>query len=217
MIRTVIFDFDGTIADTAGGIIRTMQRTLELMGLPMKDEASIRHTIGLPLVRSVSLIGVPDDRIDEGTRIYREQFDIIALPNIHLFNGVLETLDILRGKGISLAIATSRSSRSLEAILAAEGIRDRFLELGTVNGNYKPKPAPDMCLYLLDRMNAKASETLVVGDTVFDLEMGRNAGCLTCGVTYGNHDRATLLTVRPDYLVDDFREITQIAGIREND
>ena len=208
MIRTVIFDFDGTLADTSEGIVRTMQATLRKMGLPVTDEFTIRQAIGLPLAGSVSVGGhVPDDRVDEGVRTYRELFDGIALPIISLFDGVKETLEELKRRGITCAIATSRGSRSLDIILNSNGIADCFDFKATSNGDYRPKPAPDMVLYILDQLGAKAEETLVVGDTTFDIDMGNAAHCHTCGVTYGNHDRAKLLTSRSDHIADRMTDI----------
>ena len=70
-----------------------------------------------------------------------------------------------------------------------------------------PKPAPDLALLLLERLDARPEESLVVGDTIFDLQMGRAAGCRTCGVTWGNQDRPTLQTASPDWILDDIRDL----------
>lgn len=210
MIRTVIFDFDGTLADTSLGIVKTMQATLEKMGLPVTDEHTIRQCIGLPLAGSVKFGGnVPDNRVEEGVRTYRELFDGIAMPSITLFDGVKDTLLELKRRGYALSIATSRGTRSLSLILEAHGISDIFDFIATSNGNYKPKPAPDMVLYILEQLGAKAEETIVIGDTTFDIDMGSSAGCATCAVTYGNHDRATLLTSRPDHIADRMPDILE--------
>lgn len=93
MINTIIFDFDGTLADTSEGIIRTMRATLERMGLPVTDDATIRNSIGLPLAGTMTVGGnVPDERVEEGVQTYRELFDSVAMPGITLFDGVKETI-----------------------------------------------------------------------------------------------------------------------------
>lgn len=72
------------------------------------------------------------------------------------------------------------------------------------------KPSPDMVELILRETNTPKEDTLVVGDTVFDIIMGKNAGVKTCGVTYGNHPREKLLTSNPDWLVDDFSQLSTL-------
>lgn len=213
MTRYVIFDFDGTLADTSEGIVKTVQATLTTMGLPQQSVAQIRSTIGLPLSDTIRLGGcVPEERVEEGVKIYREKFFSVASEHIRLFPGVKETLLEMRETGIRLAIATSRGSNSLGVILNEYGVDGIFDEMATSSDNYEPKPSPEMVLKLMERLGAGKDETLVVGDTTFDLLMGKRAGCRTCGVSYGNHDRATLASVSPDFIVDSFPEIKRIVA-----
>ena len=208
MTRYVIFDFDGTLADTSEGIVKTVAATLSIMDLPQQPVAQIKATIGLPLCETIRLGGrVPDERVEEGVRIYREKFFEVATDHIKLFPGVKETLLELHSAGVRLAIATSRGSNSLGVILRNYGIDGIFDEMATSSDNYEPKPSPEMVLKLMERLGATADETLVVGDTTFDLLMGKRAGCRTCGVSYGNHDRSTLASASPDLIVDTFPEI----------
>lgn len=212
MTGYIIFDFDGTLADTSEGIVKTVQTTLDTMGLPQQPAAQIKSTIGLPLSETIRLGGcVPEGRVEEGVKIYRETFFSVATEHIKLFPGVKETLLEMHGAGIRLAIATSRGSNSLGVILNAYGIDGIFDEMATSSDNYEPKPSPEMVLKLMERLGAGKDETLVVGDTTFDLLMGKRAGCRTCGVSYGNHDRATLASASPDFIVDSFPEIKNAA------
>lgn len=114
MTGFVIFDFDGTLADTSEGIVKTVQTTLAAMGLPQQPVAQIKSTIGLPLSETIRLGGcVPEGRVEEGVKIYRETFFSVATGHIKLFPGVKETLLEMHSAGIRLAIATSRGSNSL--------------------------------------------------------------------------------------------------------
>ena len=106
-----------------------------------------------------------------------------------------------------LAIATSRGRESLVNLLESHGIRQYFSVLGTVECAPVPKPAPDTVFYVLDRLGARAEESVVIGDTAFDIEMGRRAGCRTCGVTYGNHDRVRLEAAEADWIIDSIKEL----------
>lgn len=207
-IKNIVFDFDGTIADTNTGIVKTMQAMLDIIGCPQTSPETMTKAIGLPLRECLRNGGnLPEERLDEAMRVYREQFDIIAYKHVSIFPGVREGLEAFRKEGVCMAIATSRSLRSLKMLLKQFALEDYFSCLATVESVTNHKPAPDTVLYVLDQLSLDASETLVVGDTTFDLIMGQGAGCRTCGVTYGNHDKEMLASANPDLIVDSFLEI----------
>ena len=210
-IRTLIFDFDGTLADTADGIVATATETLRRMGVDGVTPEEIRATIGLPLGASLRIAGhLPEEKEAEAVAIYRELFAQLELSQIRLYPGVAETVREFAGQGIPMAIATSRGCNSLEQILSGWGLSAYFPVRATSADGFPSKPAPDMVLALLERLGAKAGETLVVGDTTFDIEMGNRAHCRTCAVTYGNHARERLLTASPTWLIDEFAALKQL-------
>ena len=133
----------------------------------------------------------------------------MGAPEIQLFPGVRETLETLAARGIPMAIASSRGQHSLTMLVKMLGI-DRFIPADRCFGLQtvaRPKPAPDLVYVILGKLGVKPEETLVVGDTVYDIEMGRNAGCHTCAVTYGNQSADTLAGAFPDYIIDDLRKL----------
>lgn len=210
----ILFDFDGTLADTREGIIRTVQGTLGRMALPQADPAAVAKTIGLPLADCFrQAAAVPEARVEEACRLYRDIFPELALCHIAIFPGVLPTLDALRRRGIAMGIVSSRHRFSLDPLVRQLGI-EASIPLSHVYGEdlgLRPKPAPDLALKALADLRLDAADTLVVGDTTFDLLMGSSAGCLTCGVTYGNQGRQQLLTARPNWLIDSFSELLAIV------
>ena len=212
MIRNLIFDFDGTIADTNRGIILCTQATLREMGLPIASDGRIQATIGLPL-RTCFERGTdtPGERLDEAVVTYRRLFDDVAVPHITLFEGVPQTLQALRDRGLRLSIATSRGIVSLRMLLSVLGIGEYFCELAYPEIVQNSKPAPDAALLLMERLGATPGETIVIGDTVFDLKMGQNAGCRVCGVSFGNQTRAELATVSPDWIIDRFPDLLDVV------
>jgi len=212
MIKYLIFDFDGTIADTETGIVSTVQATLAALGLPPADPAVIKASIGLPLKGSLRASGIPEYLLEDGDRAYHELFYKVALSNIVLFPDMKETLEGLCKDGYLLATATSRGKESLTRLLESLGIDACFSVLGTVESTPRPKPAPDTVLYVLERFGAEPGEAMVIGDTSFDIEMGRRAGCRTCGVTYGNHDRSMLEAARADWIIDAIKELPTILN-----
>ena len=214
MIRNIIFDFDGTLADTARGIVATEREVLRRLGLPQTSEAQMCSTIGLPLGESLRLAcNLPDALVDKAVRMYRDLFFDYAPQHIVIFEGVKETLAALKDRGIRMAIATSRGRDSLEKILEVHGMDAWFEADLTADDGIRPKPNPDMVLELMARMGLRADETLVVGDTTFDLEMGKAALCRTVGVSYGNHSREQLATASPDWIIDRFDGLREIVGI----
>ena len=206
----IIFDFDGTLADTNKGIIGTFLATLDKMGIPRVSEERIKAVIGLPLKQNFTRgADLPDEEADRAVVIYRELFMGIALQTVTLFPGVEETLKTLSERGIPMAIASSRSTNSLNELARVLGI-DKYIPQANIFGVEsvaRPKPAPDLVYAIVARLGVKPQETLVIGDATFDIEMGKAAGARTCAVTYGNQSPDMLVTACPDYMIDDLRKL----------
>lgn len=212
MIKAIIFDFDGTLIDTAPGIVATMRETFRRMGTAEPTEQAMRATIGIPLKDALTQLGeYGEEDAQRATNLYRELFTEYELGNLQEFEGVIPTLSALQDSGIRMAVATSRDSESLHVIMDPRGMTQFFETVVTGSDNITHKPAPDLVLTLLDRMQLSADEVLVVGDTTYDIEMGNNARCRTCAVTYGNHSRQQLLTAKPTYMIDDFTQLPKIV------
>ena len=209
-MAAIIFDFDGTLADTQRGIVATAQEVLRRMGRASADERALAATIGLPLRENFTRgAGLSDEEADRAVTIYREIFETFAIPAITVFPGVEEVLATLAARGVPMAVASSRGQHSLEGLMHHLGL-DRYIPLPFVFGvetAARPKPAPDILYVILGKLGAKPEETLVVGDTTFDIEMGRAAGCYTCGVSYGNQSADQLAGAAPNYLLDDLRKL----------
>lgn len=211
MTKAILFDFDGTLADTAPGIVKTMECTFKEMGLPVPSEKAMRNTIGLPLPKALQqLNGLNDKDTETATEIYRRLFTTVEVSLISIFPKVKETLQALHDDGVRLAICTSRNVESLEMIMQQHDIK-RFFETAITNSdNLAPKPAPDMVDALLERMNLCPDDVIVVGDTTFDIQMGNSAGCRTVAVTYGNHSAEQLAASSPSLMIDSFDKLLAI-------
>ena len=211
MTKAFLFDFDGTLADTAPGIVLTMKGTFRQLGLKVPEDESIRQTIGLPLADSIRLLGnLPDEEVEVGVQTYRRLFPTFELTHIKMFPSVAETILELRRRGIRLAICTSRGRNSLESILSRYGLWDCFEAVVTASDKFPSKPAPDMVLSLLERMGLEPDDVFVVGDTTFDVMMGSSARCRTIAVTYGNHSLEQLSSAHPTHMIDCFPEILDL-------
>lgn len=211
--KCIIFDFDGTLADTNTGIVRTYQKTLETLGIPVPSVERISSTIGLPLREcfTAGVDGITDEQADEAVVTYRRLFDGIAIPATTAFPGIVDTLRTLYENGYRLAIATSRSHRSLGILSEKIGVAGFFEGMYGVEDVVNHKPAPDMVNLILKDFGIAPEDALVVGDATYDLLMGHGAGCKVCGVTWGNQGREMLSGVDPEYIIDNISELLEIV------
>ena len=210
--KCIVFDFDGTLADTHVGIVRTFQETFRQMGLPVLSEEEISATIGLTLKDGfhAAVKNLSEAQADEAAAIYRKIFPGIAIPCITVFPGIIEVLGKLKDRGIRMAVAPSRSHQSLGTIAANIGVDSFFEVMYGAEDVVNHKPAPDMVMLALDFFKLTPDEVLVVGDANYDLLMGQGAGCRVCGVTWGNQSREKLASVNPDYIIDDIHQLLDI-------
>lgn len=208
-LKNLIFDFDGTLVDTAPLIIATMQAAIKELELPVKSDAECRATIGLRLEEIPSVLW-PDIKDLSATyaATYRRIFDELKRPlNVECFPGVDAGLRKLHAHGHRIAIASSRSHKSLDEYVTEFGWGDMLDAVIGGNDVVHGKPAPDAVLAICKRCEWRPDECLVTGDATYDILMGKNAGTATCGVTYGNQTREQLLTAKPDFIVDEFSEL----------
>lgn len=214
-IRNIIFDFDGTLVDTAPLIIATMQETMRQMDLPMKTDDECRATIGLrlddiPDVLWPELSGLGKEYAGK----YRIIFDRLKRPLcVTCFPGVEKILRQLRETGFYMAIASSRSRKSLEEYVEQFGLTDCISMLVGGDDVSHGKPSPEPVLTILNRLNWQPGATLTVGDAPVDIMMGKSAGTHTCAVTYGNGNESDLLSAEPDIVIDDFRDLYEILKL----
>lgn len=213
-MKAVILDFDGTIADTQNSIIQAIQATLQELQLPFANKKIVKELIGLPLKDTFEKAAhIEDEQImEEAIITYRKLYSSISLNSIELFPNVKNTLKILYGEGTIITVASSKGKDALQKLLDKLEI-SQFITLAFGEQDVKnKKPAPDMVVQILDTIKVKPCETIVVGDTIYDIEMGQRAECITCGVTYGNHLRTQLKQQKADYIIDNFAELLNIIA-----
>ena len=214
-IKLVIFDFDGTLADTKENIILTFQMTMKELGVEIKSRQECAATIGLTLEDAFKVLypGMAAEKYillrDTYRRIFKENRKILV-PG--LFPEVMETLEELRRRGYLMSIASSRQSPSLQSFLEDMKIAHLF-EYAVGGDNVEhPKPAPDAVLQILRHYNLSAEEAFVVGDMPFDINMATNAGVKSCGVTWGNADAAQLRESGANYVIDKMSKLLEILN-----
>lgn len=214
-IRLVVFDWDGTIADTVNPIVRTFCRTFEDCGLPKPKAEDIRALIGFSLPVIVRRLAPDaDERLRE---ILVETYSAHYLnPNnqeMVLFPDVIGCLDALKAQGYWLAVATGKSRAGLARAMVSTA--DYWLATACAD-EYASKPAPDMVLGLCDELGVLPQEVLVVGDTVYDLEMAAHAKASAVGVVTGAHTRAQLAQAPHLAILNTLSELPDfLAGLKK--
>ena len=211
-IELIVFDFDGTIADTCHTIVATIQSTMRIMNLPVADIDTCKSTIGLPLKSCFAQIypHLDDDVLDKCTATYCDIFNKnkeLIPPS--LFPNVKSTLHTFNDLGITLSVASSRSYGSLGELIEKLGIGNYISYVVGADNVAKAKPAPDPVLKTLQALNIKAENAIVVGDMPVDIMMGSSAHTLTCGITYGNSSRQQL-AAKADYIIDDISQLLKL-------
>ncbi len=204
--RNIIFDFDGTLVDTSPLIVATMQTTAKELGLDARTDAECRSTIGIRL-EDVPPVLWPDnaDATENFASTYRIVFDRLKRPlDVKCFPGVLDMLRSLHESGCRMAIASSRSHKSLQEYVDQFRLSVYFSILVGGNDVEHGKPSPEPVIRILESCGWDASETLTVGDAPVDIMMGRAAGTATCAVTYGNGTIEELVSAQPTYFIPEF-------------
>jgi phosphoglycolate phosphatase len=203
----LIFDWDGTLMDSAACIAGSLQAACEDLGYPVPSDRDARYVIGLGLSDAMAHIlpGVPACEYPRIAERYRHHF-LRGDVETTLFAGVLDMLQELRERGHLLAVATGKSRRGLDRALEATGLAARFHATRCADEGHS-KPDPRMLQSLLDILNVQPERALMIGDTTHDMAMAQSARMARVAVAHGAHDLADLLRYEPLACVHDCTEL----------
>ncbi|MGZ8156840.1 MAG: HAD family hydrolase [Burkholderiales bacterium] len=203
----LIFDWDGTLMDSAACIAGSLQAACEDLGYPIPSDRDARYVIGLGLNDAMAHIlpGVPAREYPRIAERYRHHF-LRGDVETTLFAGVLDMLQELRERGHLLAVATGKSRRGLDRALEASGLAARFHATRCADEGHS-KPDPRMLQSLLDTLDVQPERALMIGDTTHDMAMAQSARMARVAVAHGAHDLADLLRYEPLACVHDCTEL----------
>lgn len=211
-IRTVLYDFDGTLADTTELVMECYRLTMEEhLGQVPPVEEWLRG-FGTPLEVQMNRFARDPIECEAMIASYRLHQEEHAERFIRPFEGVLETLDRLRELDLALAIVTSRHRESTLRALDLCGITDHFPVIVSPEDVTSPKPHPEPVLHALERLGAAAHEAIFIGDSPHDIASGREAGTATAGALWGPFARGVLEAERPDHLLDRPTDVLRLVG-----
>ena len=218
--RLVVFDVDGTLVDSQAEIMAAMAKAFASEGMPMLDRTTVLSIVGLSLAEAFAVL-CPDSSQTRRTRLvqaYKDGFNDLRGPDGQaelspLFDGARDAVMALHAQDNTLlAVATGKSRRGLDKMIERHGFEGVFVSQ-QVADFHPSKPHPAMVLAALSDTGVNASRAVMVGDTTFDMDMGRAAGVGTIGVSWGYHAVSSL---NADSLIDSFAvlpsAIDKIAG-----
>ena len=204
-----MFDLDGTLADTGSDLADSVNFTRAHFDLAPLAAQRIYGNVGRGveyLIRN-SLPIENSDHFDEAMHVFLEYYEKHLLDKTVLYPGVLDMLEHFRGK--RRVVVSNKVQRLSEAVVRGLGVGESFdLILGGDSAAEK-KPHPALLILALERFQASPSSALMVGDGDIDVEAGKRAGVMTCGVTYGLGDRSQLIAAKPDVLLGNLTELSK--------
>jgi phosphoglycolate phosphatase len=204
----LVFDWDGTLMDSEARIVQCVQAAAADLALAIPESDAVRNIIGLGLTEAVTTLfpGSDGHQVNAVVARYRHHFLGNNPTPSPLFPGVEETLQQLEQAGYLLAVATGKGRAGLERVLQDTGLAGHFHATRCADETFS-KPHPEMLLQLMDQMGVTARETLMIGDTEWDMQMARNAGAACMAVSYGAHPLARLLQHEPLGCLDRISEL----------
>ncbi len=211
MLKNVLFDLDGTLTDSQGGVIQCFQFTIKELGQPYWSESDIKKLIGIP-IRSIFqevLNSNDNDLIDKAIIIYRKRFSEIGIINNKIYPGILDLITILHKKSCRLYIVTLKNKIDAEKV-AKHFSFDQFIQdIRGPNLNEYPENKTQLIKSVITDFALIPEETMMIGDRKEDIVSGKFNNTRTIGVTYGYGNEQEIINVNPDFVCNSPFEIQQ--------
>ncbi len=211
----IIFDWDGTLCDSTGRIVAAMREAAQQLAAPVPEVDAVRDVIGLGLPEAMEqlfpTLSLPDQ--DAMREQYYTCYVEVDREPAGLFPGAMEVMEELRDRGHQLAVATGKGRRGLDRVLGGLGMGEYF-DATRCADETSSKPDPHMLFELLAEFETSAEESLMIGDSEFDLMMARAASVPGVGVSYGVHSTERLQRHRPITVVDLLSELLELPVLQ---
>lgn len=204
----LIFDWDGTLADSIGRIVLAMREAAISGDMPVRDDPAIKGIIGLGLPEAIRTLYPeisPNELLDFRQR-YADSYmamDQVASP---LFEGVLDSMQVFREQGYRLAVATGKARRGLDRVLKAHDWLEYF-DITRAADETASKPDPLMLHEIMAHCDVAPERSLMIGDSSFDLLMAQDAGMHSVAVGYGAQSLDSLREYQPQLAIEHFSEL----------
>ena len=209
-ISLIVYDFDGTLVDTFADIAGSVNLALNEMGLESLDKKTIRENIGSGMLNLMtrSLIKSGSNDIETSVLLFQKHYSHHLLDQTNFYPNGKEIVEYFVDK--KNAILSNKPSGFIEKILKALSFFKPFDSIMGGDSLDVKKPDPKGLLLMMSKFNCPPEKTLMVGDSAIDIETGKHAGVITCGVTYGLGNLDSLTNSKPDYLIDNLSQLKSL-------
>ena len=207
--QLIVFDWDGTLMDSTGHIVQCMRQAISQLGFSPLTDRAISHIIGLGLNEAAQALypNISTQDVKQLANTYREIW-LSSPPNSPLFDNASNLIHTLSKQNLFLGIATGKSRSGLNKVLARTHLESLFHATRCADECHS-KPHPQMIEELMDYCGVTPKETLMIGDTEYDLQMAHNAGADALAISHGAHDIKTLHACQPRDIVDNLYQVEQ--------
>jgi len=207
--QLIVFDWDGTLMDSTGHIVSCMQHAIHNLNLPPLENSAISHIIGLGLNEAAYALypEMAPNVVEQLANEYRQVW--LSHPhNTPLFDNAQHLIQSLNEKNLFLAVATGKSRQGLDKVLANTQLAPYFHATRCADECHS-KPHPQMIEELMDYLGVLPKDTLMIGDTEYDLKMAHNAGANSLAISHGAHSADTLSACNPLAIVNDLHQVEE--------
>ena len=213
-LKLALFDYDGTIVDSAIMIVEGAIAAFRMCGLPDPDPEKVRENIGKPLAIALddympSGYNVKPEQISDAYRSWYAEQGRLGLQNEPLYPGMVDLINELKLNEWFVGIATNKSRIGLTNGLAKHNLSDKFDITLSTDENI-PKPNPAMAIKAMEELGVNKNSCVIIGDTINDIGLGVNAGITSVGVTWGYNDKNLLSSAGASYLVNNASELSTL-------
>jgi len=209
-VECVLFDLDGTLLDSKECSVKATKAAFKEMGLKVPSEVVIEHYMGIPIEES--FFKMSEQPLDQETaaeliRIFRAYYQTYEESTLKVFPVIPHVLEILNKRKVPCFVVSSKKTAVVKRNLAAQDLVAFFEEIIGSDAVTHYKPHPEGINKVVSHYQFDPTKTIMIGDAIFDIQMGKAAGVKTIAVTWGSHDPKKLSEENPDALVDAPREI----------
>ena len=216
--NSIIFDLDGTLLDTLEDLTDSINFMLDAYQFPRKTSEQICAGVGNGIVRLVERSlpdGLSSEQIQDAFQVFTNHYSENCYNKTKPYDGIMEVLEVLKKNNMKLAIVSNKADTAVQTLNNIFFHEYISVAIGERPGLLR-KPAPDLVLLALERLNSTKKETLYVGDSEVDIETARNAGIQCLSVSWGFRDALTLQNSGADTMIDEPNKILQYTNTETN-
>lgn len=215
--KLILIDLDGTLVDSVPDLAHAVDAMMVDLSLPIHGEEKVRHWVGNGVERLVKraltgeLQAEPEQALyEKAYPVFFEHYTQANGKYSRLFSGVKEGLDLLKQKDLAIGCVTNKAESFTLPLLESKGILDYFQVVVSGDTTPKKKPAPEPLLYAANKLDIEPNQSLMLGDSMHDVEAARNAGFQVVAVSYGYNHGVDIREAKPDAVIDSFVELEQL-------